>query len=256
MKLFKSMLSVVLPAPALMHLKALDHYVNGEPELRLLKHLVNPSRAAVDAGANIGTYSYFLRRQAAAVYAYEPNPKLAAKLRSGMPDVKVRQVALSDAPAELVFSVPIDDQGRPNHELGSVAQSFSGAVESFAVQCITLDSESLPDVGFLKIDVEQHERQVLRGALDTIERCRPVVLIEVYPLKYERSLRDEFAFILDRRYVAWFCFAGQWMPMEKFDAATHAAPANFGSPDRFMGNNLILFPQEHPLAALGPQAKG
>lgn len=173
-----------------------------------------------------------------------------------MPDVKVRQVALSDQPAELVFSVPIDEHGRQNHELGSVAQSFSGAVESFQVQCITLDSERLEDVGFLKIDVEQHERQVLRGALDTISRCRPVVLIEVYPLKYEQPLRDEFEFVLRMQYAAWFCFAGRWMPMERFDAATHAAAAHFGSPDKFMGNNLIFFPQEHPLAAVGPQGLG
>jgi len=30
----------------------------------------------------------------------------------------------------------------------------------------------------IKIDVEQHERAVIQGALATIERCRPVIMIE------------------------------------------------------------------------------
>ena len=163
MKSIRSKLAELLPRSMVMHLRALDHYVNGEPELRLLKVLVDPRRKAIDAGANIGTYSYFLRKYAAGVWAYEPNPKLAAMLKAVMPTVNVRQVALSDRPADLMFSVPIDSEGIPSHELGSVAQDFSGQVQKFPVQCITIDSEALSDVGFIKIDVEQHEREVLRG---------------------------------------------------------------------------------------------
>ena len=45
----------------------------------------------------------------------------------------------------------------------------------------TLDSFELPEVDFLKIDVEGHEVQVLAGARDTLRRCRPIVLIEARP---------------------------------------------------------------------------
>jgi FkbM family methyltransferase len=252
MKSIKSKLIELLPQSVVMRLRALDHYINGEPELRLLKVLVDPRRKAIDAGANIGTYSYFLRKYATAVYAYEPNPELAATLRAAMPKVTVRQVALSDRPAELVFSVPVDSEGRPCHELGSVAQEFSGQVRQFPVQCITIDSEVLSDVGFIKIDVEQHEREVLRGGLETINRCRPVILIEVYPLKYQRPLQQEFNFILQNDYCAWFLFSGKWAPLETFDASTHAAPEKFGKKGQFMGNNMIFFPKEHPRAKIGP----
>ncbi|MDG0854054.1 FkbM family methyltransferase [Roseateles puraquae] len=252
MKSIKHKLLDHLAPSTVMHLKALDHYFNGEPELRLLKTLVDPKRPAIDAGANIGTYSYFLRKYAAEVFAYEPNPDLAAALRQAMPTVKVRQVALSDKPAELMFSVPVDEAGRPSHELGSVAQAFSGQVRQFPVQCITIDSEALGDVGFIKIDVEQHEREVLRGGLATIERCRPIILIEVYPLKYDKPIQEEFSFVLDKGYCAWFWFSGAWVPMDSFQPDIHAAPQNFGQKDGFMGNNLIIFPREHPLAQVGP----
>ena len=65
----KSKIVALLPPVAVMHLRALDHYIYGEQELRLLKGLVDPNRLAIDAGANIGTYSYFLRKYAVAVYA-------------------------------------------------------------------------------------------------------------------------------------------------------------------------------------------
>lgn len=252
MNLVKSKLAALLPPAALMHLSALDHYVNGEVELRLLGNLVDRRRAAIDAGANIGTYSYFLRRHAAAVHAYEPNPELAQRLRAALPSVRVRQVALSDKAAELTFSIPVDRTGRANHELGSVAQTFAGEVRRFAVECTTIDLEALDDVGFIKIDVEQHEREVLRGGLGTIDRCRPVILVEIYPLKYPRPVPEEFAFLLQKDYRAWFCFGQRWLPLSAFQPAVHAAPERFGEPAGFMGNNLILFPKEHPRAAAGP----
>ena len=129
----KSKIVALLPPVAVMHLRALDHYINGEQELRLLKGLVDPNRLAIDAGANIGTYSYFLRKYTVDVYAYEPNPELAARLRALMPTLKVRQFALSDTQGELIFSVPIDNSGRTHHELGSVAQTFSGQVHQYPV---------------------------------------------------------------------------------------------------------------------------
>jgi FkbM family methyltransferase len=252
MRSLKTWLISVLPDKTLMHLRALDHYLNGEPELRLLRQLSDPRRPALDAGANLGIYSYFLSKRASAVFAYEPNPHLAKRLQAVLPTVRVRVMGLSDQPGERVFTVPVDSSGRLRHELGSVAQSFSGPVERFTVPCVTIDSENLPDLGFLKIDVEQHEREVLRGALQTIVRCRPVVLVEVYPLKYLRPMVEEFQFVLQHGYCAWFSFAGRWLPMENFRAQVHAAPESFGKPGLFMGNNLILFPVEHPLAGSGP----
>jgi FkbM family methyltransferase len=43
----------------------------------------------------------------------------------------------------------------------------------------TLDSFQFEKVGFIKIDVEGHELEVLRGAAKTIQRYHPHLLIEV-----------------------------------------------------------------------------
>lgn len=252
MSALKSLIRQTLPPAAVFRLQALDHYLNGEAELRLLSQLVDRRRLAVDIGANIGTYAYFLRRHAAGVVAFEPNPELAARLQALLPDVDVRPLAVSDAQRMLSFEIPLNAAGRQMHELGSVAQRFDGPVQRFEVACTTLDAEHLADVGFIKIDVEQHEREVLRGALRTLARDKPVLLVEVYPLKYQRPLDAEFAFITELGYRGWFCMGSRWHPFESFDPQLHAHPDRFGDALRFMGNNVVFIPAGHPRAARGP----
>jgi FkbM family methyltransferase len=253
MNALKALALKLLPEAAVMHLQAADHYVNGEHELRLLKQLCRPGCTAIDAGANIGSYAYFLRHIAAAVHAYEPNPELAARLARRLPGVRVRPVALSDHRGRLTLRVPLDGLQQMNHELASVAQDFQGPTADFAVEATTIDAENLADVGFIKIDVEQHEREVLRGAMQTIIRCRPVLLVEIYPLKYASAVQQEFAFVLEHHYCGWFSLARRWHPLTMLDAAVHLQPAHFGNAELFIGNNLLLFPAEHPLAARGPR---
>ncbi len=42
----------------------------------------------------------------------------------------------------------------------------------------TVDSWNLPSLGFLKLDIEGSEPLALRGAKDTLRRCKPIVLFE------------------------------------------------------------------------------
>jgi hypothetical protein len=123
------------------------------------------------------------------------------------------------------------------------------------VDAVTIDDEALEDVGFIKVDVEQHERQVLRGGLATIRRCRPVLLVELYPLRYARSLPEEVGFLTSAGYCPWFKFAGRWFPMSDFRQDEHARRENWGHEGRFVGNNVIFLPAEHELAKVGPLGK-
>jgi FkbM family methyltransferase len=253
MRAIRTFLKSRLPEQAVLHLQAIDHYFNGEGEIRLVSQLCPIGREAVDAGANIGTYSYFLRKYAKRVYAYEPNPDLAARLTRLLPDVTVRNLALSDKSGQVVLKVPMDSDGIVQHELASISQDFGGSVHEFHVNSITIDSENLADVGFLKVDVEQHEREVLHGARRTIDRCRPVIMTEISPLKYEQDLREVFSFITDINYVGWFKFNQHWIPLQSFQDDVHANKRHFGNSQAFVGNNLLFFPSETALAQTGPK---
>jgi FkbM family methyltransferase len=243
----KAVVKSTLPDRLVAHLQAADHYFRGEPEIRLLRFLCRPGALAVDVGANIGTYTYFMRRRGSSVRAYEPNPDLAKRLQRLYPDIIVRQVALSDRRGVLRLRLPIVD-GRPQCELASVSQAFSEETVDYDVPSVPLDDEELTNVGFIKIDVEQHEVAVLQGALATIRRCRPDIMTETTPLLYPRPLPEHFAFVTEMDYVGWFRFHGRFRSFSAFDSAMHADPAQFGK--RFVGSNVVFRPKE--CRAAGP----
>lgn len=197
--MIKTFLRQILPDTALKHASALNHYMWGEEELRLMPRVCRPDRISLDVGANVGTYTYFLSRYSSAVYAFEPNPGLAEHLTRRYPNVHVRNAAVSDAPGHLTLRIPVIG-GQQRHALASVAIDFDeDEVVEFDVPAITIDSQNLSNVGFMKIDAEQHELAVLRGALTTIQRSRPNIMTEATPLLYEDDLPTTFR--LDRKSV-------------------------------------------------------
>jgi hypothetical protein len=120
----KDRLRQLLPPPLTMRLIAHTNYKSGEPELKLLKDLVNPQKNSIDIGANKGSYTYFLRQLSQHVFAYEPNPELAKFLDRaivGKSNISVYQIALSDRTGVAQLSIPIVDtysySGASNHRL-------------------------------------------------------------------------------------------------------------------------------------------
>ena len=249
----KAALKRAIPERWAIHLQAADHYLRGEPEIRLLGGLCDRRKAAVDIGANIGTYAYFLRRYAAEVISYEPNPGLAARLQRIFPDLVVRAVGLHDHADTLTLRVPVRD-GLPLHELGSVSQRFDGdtRIEQYQVEVTYLDAETCArhPIGFIKVDVEQVEIPVLRGAVNTIARDRPNIMSEVTPLLYPAPLPEMFRFILDMDYQGYFTYRGRVMSFTGFRPEVHARREGF--PHDFINNNVFFLPREvSPQRAFG-----
>jgi len=161
-------------------------HANGdlEPELLHLRSFVSPSGTAIDVGANWGMYSYSLAQFLPKVYAFEINANLTADLGSyANPRIEIIHCGLSSAAQEMTLHIPILPNGMELTGWGSLHQGNMprGNIRTKLLQVAVkpLDGFAIPDVAFIKIDVEGHEVEVLAGARETIERCRPTVLIEV-----------------------------------------------------------------------------
>lgn len=133
----------------------------------------------VDVGANAGTFLELFTELApnGRHIAFEPVPSVCAALRGRFPDVDVRAVALSDHDGDRPFYVHRRLASRSSlRRVGFAPEEL----ETITVPVRTLDG-SLPE-GFaprlIKLDVEGAELEVLRGALGTLQRHRPVVLFE------------------------------------------------------------------------------
>ena len=198
----------------------------GEPELRLLPDLVDPTRAAVDVGANRGVWTHQLAALCPRVYAFEPNPKMFAILDAARPaNADARRIGLSDRTGVASLNVPRSRRGYSNQH-ASLEMNWSGAQAFGVVEVATarLDDLDLDPCGFIKIDVEGHEAAVVAGALELIARDRPTLLIELEERHGDRTIEQSIAAIVDLGYDAFVCKGGALRGIEAFDAeADHRA---------------------------------
>jgi FkbM family methyltransferase len=154
----------------------------GEPELRLLRHLVQAGTTAIDVGASIGIFSAELAQHAAKVFAFEANPEVAKFTRAvAARNVEVINVALSSHAGRASLRMPKNRKGHGVTELASIDRGSSVSAEAISVDVETrrLDDFPVGDCSFVKIDVEGHEEAVLAGATALIARQRPVLMVEL-----------------------------------------------------------------------------
>lgn len=131
-----------------------------------------PARTAVDVGAHIGTWSYNLAHWFDAVVAFEPVALHASCFVKNVPldNVTLHQVGLG---AQAGWATAMPDPGNPKHSTGGTYLAKGGRLPVHP-----LDEFALADVDLIKIDVEGRELDVCRGAIDTLRRCRPIVVVE------------------------------------------------------------------------------
>jgi FkbM family methyltransferase len=219
----------------------------GEPELRLVGQLMKDSGTVVDVGANAGIYSAMALQRRRWVAAFEPVPEEAARLRHmiGTRGI-VHQVALSDRCGEAILHVPyVKDAGAV-----TTRSSLEANVDTdlphrdIEVKLATLDSFGLSDIAFIKIDVEGHELSVLKGAVETINRSRPNLLVEVEESRVPGCFEAVSDFFISLDYRGFWFDGDEMRSIEKFQPAVQQAGRPKFGERRLPGyiNNFIWLP--------------
>ncbi|MFC5372988.1 FkbM family methyltransferase [Brevundimonas faecalis] len=168
-----------------------------EPELDVAARFIDGERCLIDVGANIGTHAigFAHRFQQAPVIAVEPQPLaftlLCANVVSfGQGNIEPVHGALGSRRGLLSAEYDYEAVGW-NIGAVNVRRNVLKGRPRASVPIMTLDAlVSGRDVQFIKIDVEGMEPQVLAGALETLRRCRPVILFEVLTIStLRRAIR-------------------------------------------------------------------
>ncbi|MDZ5649587.1 FkbM family methyltransferase [Nitrospirillum sp. BR 11828] len=223
----KQLVRTVCPTPMMLWLehKYFEHF--GEAETRLVRHLCEPGRDAIDVGANEGCYIHFMRPHARRVYAFEPVPWLAARLSAKFgDDVVVYPTALSQSSGVAQLHIPMV-AGQPETGLSTLsptALADQPTQRELKVTSAPLDAVYSGDVAFIKIDVEGHEEAVLEGGRETITRCHPRILVEIEE-RHSRGSIDRIARFFDAiDYQGYFLHHNKLRTLDNFDVATMQRP--------------------------------
>lgn len=84
---------------------------------------------------------------------------------------------------EQLFVQTRDSNGLPLGGGSRIVESNEGCENKDPVQVVSID-DTIPsgrDIGIIQLDVEGYEKQALTGALATIRRCLPILILEVWP---------------------------------------------------------------------------
>lgn len=172
-------------------------YLLGGFELRTLKlyrQLVRPGAVVLDVGANIGAHTLPLAAlvgPSGLVMAFEPTKFAFSKLQQNLElnpalleRVRPLQMALlsqmdKPLPRSIYSSWPLDGSSVVHEIHGGKLCATDGATVS-TVDAV-VESMTLKSVDFVKLDVDGHEPDVLLGAMKTLERFRPTILMEWGP---------------------------------------------------------------------------
>ena len=200
----------------------------------ILRALVPRGAVFVDVGANVGLYTCTMAAHVGSrghVFAFEPVEENLEALRRNVAlnrlgNVSILPVALSDRDQHLQMYAPPEHRGGSS---GSISAKDPGAgVPMGSTNAVRLDDVFEGSrLDAIKLDVEGHEPEVLRGAAGTLHRFRPIILCEV-------TFPDVLEVVLD---------LGRDLRLSPW-AESHGRLAPFRR--KVWTNDLFLVPEESP----------
>ncbi|NEO98667.1 MAG: FkbM family methyltransferase [Symploca sp. SIO2E9] len=212
-----------------------------ESEVQLLKELVGKGKRAIDIGANLGAYTYALSQLCEVVEAFEPQPGCAETLLAysqySNSQINVHNVALSESRGLLTLHVPIIE-GKSISGLASFNQ-LDGDQKCLKVPVVKLDDYDFNNISFIKIDVEGHESEVIKGGRNTILREKPVLLVEIEQRHLgSKPMEALFEEITELGYEGKFLHKGKIIPLSEFSYEKYQKPFLAGVYHKLFVNNF------------------
>jgi FkbM family methyltransferase len=189
-----------------------------EKELTLIKKFTDKSKEAIDIGVYRGVYSYELAKYFKFVHAFEPNPLifpyLSKNLTKVIKNLKLYDIALSDKSGEVNLRIPNRTKSlfKKNveelYKLGCATihnENVFNKYHQFNVKKNKLDNLiKSKNIGFIKIDVEGHELEVINGARKLIKENKPILLIEIETKHTKKNINETINTINQYGYKSYF----------------------------------------------------
>lgn len=160
-------------------------------EERFLSGLDFAGKTVYDIGGFEGVLTLFFARKANAVITFEPNPRNYQRCADNVRLNALTNVRLLDrgvgselSEIEIIFDPLMPGAASGNSEISQQIKATVRSARTARISVTTLDSEietlSLPEPDFIKIDIEGMELPALRGMRRTLALRGPDLFIELH----------------------------------------------------------------------------
>lgn len=208
-------MTVVYPEPTSLAISRYGFYEEGLT--RMVLEYLKPGMTFIDVGAHVGYFTLlaaWLVGSKGQVHSFEPTPSTFEVLRSNTElnhNVYPNRVAVAAGPG----IVTLNDYGPAFSGYNSMyrarmSESALNRVKSTKVQAtaISLDeyvARERVTPNFIKIDAESAEYEILKGMEETLNRCWPMISIEVgdHNIEGVPASRDLVLYLNNKRYHAY-----------------------------------------------------
>ena len=160
---------------------------------------VTKESVVIDAGAHIGTHSVKLAWLCKQIFCFEPLQRSYMLLRANLIDNGCgNAVAIESGLSDMcgVASIAWSARGNPGgtgldkNPMGRPSW-LPPLVNPQTVPVTTVDALGLGALHFMKLDVEGYESRVIAGAMETIARCWPTIVLECWTKHGDSSIATE-----------------------------------------------------------------
>jgi len=159
--------------------------------LNRLSDYVRQSNVIFDIGAHAGSHTILYKyiNPDAEIYCFEPQKRMFDLLKHNVEQNKFNKIHLANkavghANMKFTMNSSSTDGLNANKQIvyGDERMFNIGGLQvgkgGEEIDIITLDSLGVNKIDFMKIDVEGFEPLVIKGGLNTIQECRPIISFE------------------------------------------------------------------------------
>ncbi|RKZ43207.1 MAG: FkbM family methyltransferase [Gammaproteobacteria bacterium] len=147
----------------------------------VMQRRLRPESICIDGGAHKGQMLLEMCRLApkAVHHAFEPIPELAKQLQVRFPGSQIHQHAIADYSGSSSFKYV---RNAPAYS-GLKERTYdhdNPEIEDINVEVVRLDDviSDSESIEFIKLDLEGGEYHAMKGAVNLIRRCKPIIVFE------------------------------------------------------------------------------
>jgi FkbM family methyltransferase len=151
---------------------------------------VKDRRVAIQAGGNLGLFPKRMSEDFEIVHSFEPDAHLFACMKYNAPEKNIKMylaaLGCSRDPIDVVCS-------RRGDSRRSVHEGLTHVTGKGKIPQMLIDDMDLASCGLIYLDIEGYEKNALMGGIETINRFKPVIAVEINRnINYYGATQDQF----------------------------------------------------------------